>query len=149
MNVKLKSRLFEKDNTFSVSGILSEMEAGALNPMLEKNAFIYATSGKIDKMKFNFTANNTKAKGQMTLLYHGLDIAVKNKKTDDTTGIKEKLTSVIANIKILDSNPLPKENVRVGIIDYNRDPERFVLNYCFKSLLTGIKSSLVKNPKKK
>jgi len=148
LNILLKGRLFDHQNTFSLNGTLSGMKADELNPMLEKNAFIYATSGKIDAMNFSFTANNTKASGHMTLLYHELDIAVKNKRTDDTTAIKERVVSLIANIKVMDSNPLKGEKVRVGIIDQERDPERFLINYCFKSILTGIKTSIVRKPKK-
>ena len=148
INISLKSRLFDPNNTFSLSGSLSGMNVDILNPMLEKNAFIYARAGKIDKMNFSFTADNARASGKMILLYHGLNIAVKNKRTDDTTALKERVTSIIANIIILDSNPLPTKGVREGIIDYKRDPERFVFNYCAKSILSGIKSSLIKSPKK-
>jgi len=148
MTVLLKGKLFDKHNAFLLNGTLSGLEAKELNPMLEKNAFIYATSGKIDKMNFSFKADNSKASGKMILLYHGLDIAVKNKRTDDTTALKERVTSIIANIIVIDSNPVPKEAVRVGVIDNPRDPERFIFNYCAKSILSGIKSSIVKSPKK-
>ena len=124
------------------------MEADELNPILEKSAFFYATSGTIDAMNFSFTANNTKAAGKMTLLYHGLDIAVKNKQTDDTTAFKERFMSFIANRRFLDSNPTKDEDVREGIIDFERDPERFLFHYCFRSILSGITSSIAKNPKK-
>jgi hypothetical protein len=144
LNIALKGRIFDPQNTFSVNGTLSGMEVNELNPILEKNAFVYATAGKIDAMKFSFLANNTNATGQMTLRYHGLNVAVKNKRTDDTTAIKERFMSIIANKKILDSNPVPGEPVRVGVIDYKRDPERFLFNYSFKSILSGIKSSLTK-----
>ena len=99
-------------------------------------------------MNFNFTANNDKATGVMTLRYHDLDVAVINKRTEKTSAIKERLSSYMANIKILDSNPLPGEKVRTGIIDYERDPEKFLFNYSFKSILSGIKSSLVLEKKK-
>lgn len=148
MTILLKGRLFDKNNSFLLNGTLSGMEAKDLNPWLEKNAFIYATSGKIDKMNFSFTADNSRAFGKMILLYHGLDIAVKNKRTDETTAIKERVTSIIANIIIIDSNPVPKEALREGIIANPRDPERFIFNYCAKSILSGIKSSIVKSPKK-
>jgi len=147
LNIALKGQIFDRQNTFSVDGTLSGMEVKELNPMLEKNAFIYATAGKIDAMNFSFSANNTKSTGQMTLRYHGLDVAVKNKRTDDTTAIKERFMSIIANKKLLDSNPVPGEPVRVGIIDYKRDPERFLFNYSIKSILSGIKSSLTKDSK--
>jgi hypothetical protein len=123
------------------------MEISELNPILEKNAFVFVTSGKIDAINFNFIANNTKATGNMTMLYHGLEVAIKNKRTDDTTAIKERFMSIIANNKLINSNPVPGDGVRVGIIDYERDPEKSLINYCFKSALTGIKSSLVKKQK--
>jgi hypothetical protein len=146
--ILLKAGIFNHNNTFSVNGKLSGLEAKELNPMLENNAFIYATSGKIETMNFNFTANNTEATGKMTLLYHGLDIAIKNKQTDDTTAIKEQILSLIANIKVIDSNPIQGEKIRVGIIYNERDPERFLFNYCFKSILSGIKSSISDRSKK-
>jgi len=55
--------------------------------------------------------------------------------------------SIIANKKLLDSNPVSGEPVRIGIIEYKRDPERFLFNYSFKSIFSGIKSSLTKDSK--
>jgi hypothetical protein len=149
MAISLKGRLFDRDNTFSLKGTLSNIEAKELNPILEKSAFIYATSGKIDVMSFRFTANNTKANGELTLLYNGLDITVKNRKTDDTTAFRERFISFIANRRILDSNPVGNEKTRVGIIDFERDPERFIIHYCFNSILSGITSSLTSRQKKR
>ena len=147
--ISLKGRLFDRNNTFSLKGTLSNMEANKLNPILEKSAFIYATSGKIDAMNFRFTANNTKSTGELTMLYNGLEITVKNRKTDDTTAFRERFISFIANRRILDSNPVENEKVRVGIIDYERDPERFIFHYCFNSIMSGITSSLTIKHKKK
>lgn len=142
--IALKAELFNHRNTFTVDGGISKMEIGDLNSMLENNAFIYVTSGTIDDMNFSFTANNTKALGKMTLLYHGLDIAVKNKLRDDTTGVKAWFLTVIANHKIMDANPIPGKKLRIGIIDKERDPERFLFNYCAKSIFSGISQSLNK-----
>lgn len=149
LNVLLKSKLFDPQNIFTVNGSLSAMEISELNPILEKSASINVTSGKIDAMNFNFTANNTNACGQMNLRYHGLNVAVKNRRTDDTTAIKERIISVIANLKIADSNPSPGEELRIGIIDQERDTERFFIHYSFRSILSGIKTTIVKSPKKK
>lgn len=149
LKVLLKNKLFDNQNTFTVEGNLSGMDVRTLNPILERNAFFYATSGKIDKMNFNFTADKNNSSGKLTMFYHGLEIAVKNKETDDTTGLGEKIISFIANIKILNSNPLPGDEIRVGTIEYKRDPEKFLFNYCLKSILSGITTSMVKQPKKK
>jgi hypothetical protein len=145
LTISLRGKIYDNQNAFLLNGSLSGMDADELNPILEKNAYIFA-SGKIDGMNFYFMANNSKSTGKMTLLYHGLDIAVKNKRTDDTTAFKERFISLFANRKILDSNPRRNEKAREGVINFERDPERFLFNYCFKSILSGIKSSIVKDP---
>lgn len=149
LTISIKAKLFDQYDAFSVTGNLSAMDAKALNPMLEKNAFLFVTSGNMEVMDFNFNANNYNATGSMALRYDGLDIALKNKRTDDTTGLKERALSFIADIKIMDSNPLPGEVLRTGIIDYDRDPQKSIFNYTFKAILSGIKSSLEKKPQKK
>jgi len=149
LSISLKARIFDSTNTFSLDGTLSDLEADELNPMLEHSAFIYATSGRIDGLKFRFTANNTKATGKMTLQYHGLDIAIKNKRTDDTTAFVERIASIIAKSKMFNANPMPGQTVRVGIIDNERDPEKFLFSYCFKSILSGLKYTIARKPEKK
>jgi hypothetical protein len=144
MNIMLKARLYDPQDAFYLEGSLAAMEADELNPMIGRNAFIYVTGGKIDGAHFNMRADKQKAIGRMTMLYHGLDVAVKDKKTNDTTAIKAKLISFVANKRIMDSNPLPGEEPRDVMILYERDPEKFVFNYCLKSLLSGVKATLAK-----
>ena len=96
-------------------------------------------------MNYHFKADDTKASGEMTILYHGVDIALKDHITADTTDFRERLVSLFVNYKLLDSNPLPGKEVRVGIIDFERDPERYIIHYCWRSLLSGFKSSFLRN----
>jgi hypothetical protein len=147
IRILLKARLFDKQNTFTTNGHLSDLQLKALNPILENSAFLVATAGKIDTMNFNFVANNARSTGTMKLLYHGLAVTVINKETGDSTGLKQKLITFIANRKLIDANPLPGKEVREGKIDHERDPERFLFNYVFKSILSGIRTTLIKNPK--
>ena len=67
--ILLKARIFDNQSTFAVNGTLSGMEASELNPILEKNAFLTITSGKINAMDFSFSANNTKATGNVNLFF--------------------------------------------------------------------------------
>lgn len=144
IDLTLKSRIFDNRNTFAVNGTLSGMDASDLNPILEKSASLTITSGKINAMNFSFSANNTKASGNMNLLYEGLKFDIMNRQTGETTAFKEQVKSLIANIIVIESNPMPGEEVRPGIIDCERDPERFLFGYFFRSLLSGIKTSVTK-----
>ena len=149
MNVLMKARLFDPANTFSLKGTLAPIKVKDLNPILEKNAFLNANSATIDQLSFNLTGNDTKATGELIMLYKGLDINVKDKEDDDKSGIKEQFLSFLINKGAWDSNPMPSDEVRVGIIDFERDPTKFVFNYWIKSILTGVKSSVIKLPDKK
>lgn len=144
INVILKAEIFDSLNTFSVSGTLSEMDGKALNPILEHNAFLFVTSCNIDRLDFNFEANSKESNGEVKLLYNRLHLAIKNKQRDDTTGLKAKFISYLANNKLLNSNPIHRKEVRVGKIYFKRNPERFLFSYCFKSILSGIKISITK-----
>ncbi|MEO6132443.1 MAG: hypothetical protein ABIQ02_11385 [Saprospiraceae bacterium] len=142
------ARLFQADKAFHMKGRLAPMNIKDLNPILEKNAFIYA-HGKINSLDFNFTANKYKANGSVLFLYNDLGVTIKNKNTDDTTGAKEVILTRLANKAILDSNPLRHDEARTGIIDYKRDPEKMFFNYCLKSVISGMKESVRKASKKK
>jgi hypothetical protein len=147
ISVLLKAKIYDQQNTFTMNGHLSDLELKALNPMLENSAFVVVTAGKIDTMDFHFVANNAKASGNMKLLYHGLAVTVINKETGDTTGLKQNVISFLTNRKLIDSNPLPGKEIREGKIDHERDPERFLFNYCFRSIFSGIRTTVMKNPK--
>jgi hypothetical protein len=148
LTIELSAILSDRRKSFHVNGSLSEMQIEELNPMLEKNAFLYAV-GKLDVLNFEFKANDLKAIGKATMLYHDLKLTMKSKNTNDTTAIKEQFLSLIANAKVLNSNPTPNDRIREGHIEYTRDPEKFLFNYCFKSIFSGIKSTIVKNSERK
>ena len=144
VNLSLKARIFDNQNTFAMNGSLSGIEASELNPILEKSASVSITSGKINNMNFGFSANNKKATGNINLLYEGLKIDIMDRQTGETTALKEQIKSLIANIIVIESNPMRGEEVRPGIIEYERDPERFLPGYFFRSLLSGMKTSVTK-----
>jgi hypothetical protein len=148
LKVHLMAPLFDPQHTFSLEGSLKDMKVEELNPILENSAFMLAT-GDLESMDFSFTANNTNSSGTLSLLYNDLDVTITNKLTGDTTAIKERIMTYIANLKLKNSNPLPQNEVRTGTIDYQRDPEKFLFNYCFKSILSGIKSTLTTDHKSK
>lgn len=136
--VLLKANRLSALSSFEVNGHLGNMELDKLNPMLENNSSIHIKSGNLGSMKFHFKANKTKATGETTILYNNLEVEVVGKSTE----LGESFLTFIANKKIIDANPLPDKSVKEGIIEYRRNPERFLFNYSFKSILSGIKNIL-------
>jgi hypothetical protein len=142
--IELKSRIYDPENTFTVKGTLWGMPAAALNPILEDHAFITIREGEIDGMEFYMLANNEKATGDLELRYGGLDFDVVDKQSGEAKGAVERMKSVVADWVVKDGNPLPGKDFRPGTIEYERDPEKFLFNYMVKSLISGVKTSVVK-----
>src|SRR5690606_39661232 len=76
ISIVLRSRIYDAQNAFTVKGTLWGMEAVALNPILENNAFISIKTGEIEGLEFDIYANNAGATGTMELRYRGLDFEV-------------------------------------------------------------------------
>jgi hypothetical protein len=149
LTVVLTNKIYDRNNALYVSGSLTGMNMKELNPFLEKTEFIHLISGKLNMLDFSFKANNYKATGNLILRYTGLVIAHMKRKKGLTSSLTEIIFNFIWNKKILNENPLPGKELRIGIIEYKRDPERLVINYLLKSVMSGIKSSIVKSPQKK
>jgi hypothetical protein len=143
----LKAKLFDSTNTFFLNGNMSRLDVEQLNPLLERNVFIHAQSGIIDTMYFNLTGDNYSTSGEMVLLYHMLFVKVEAQYAVVPASLMQLLVSSITSRRILDANPMPHEKVRTGVIGFVRDPEKFVFNFYYKSILSGIKSSIDKNQK--
>lgn len=160
-NVMDKSRLVAsytfplntRQMVFECSGFLTAFPMSALNTMLEPSAGISLNQGVIDTLDFTFTANDESSKGRMKFIYHDLKLELPdegNKKSK----LKDKLTVFVANNFILkQSNPLGKENPRVVTMHYKRNKQRFMFNYTWHTIFSGIKETIgmpeIKPPKEK
>jgi hypothetical protein len=71
-----------------------------------------------------------------------------NKQTGETDAIIAQVKSMIANVIVMESNPKQGKEVRPGIIEYERDPEKFLFSYVVKSVMTGMKSIVTRESKK-
>ncbi|MCA1745681.1 MAG: hypothetical protein LC643_08285 [Bacteroidales bacterium] len=107
ISIDLKARIYDPQNAFTVKGTLWGMEAAALNPILEDNAFISIQKGEINGMEFYISANNTKATGTMELRYRGLEFEVVDKQTGEASGAVDQIKSMIADWIVVDWNPMP------------------------------------------
>ena len=134
------------ETLFDCSGTLEKFPLDALNIMLKNNANILIKEGYADKLEFSFHANEKYSSGSLLFLYHDLKIELLNKETNKSA-LKEKLISFVANkFLIKESNPKKNEPPRRELIFYQRNPNRFIFNYTWKSVLSGLKPTIgIKN----
>lgn len=143
---KLSARYVFPLNTdemvFDCSGKLQELPFTAINPMMEPNASVSMKEGEIDSMIFSFHANDKMAKGKMKFVYHNLKLELLNRKNHKAGVVENVLSYLVQKLIIKDSNPSSKESVRITEINNPRNPGRFIFNYTWKSILSGIKPAV-------
>jgi len=130
------------NHRFRLAGRVFPMPLEAFNDILKPVTFVEVRSGELRQMEFAFDADMNSAMGKMRLDYHKLRVAVYNADTQDMD--RERVfMSFMANtfvIKNRSSRRLGK--VKEQDIIFERDPERSMFNYWWKSILSGIKPSL-------
>lgn len=126
----------------TVTGMLKDFNLTTLNPMIEHVAFMKIEDGYLKTLDFNFKYDSEESSGKMEFEYSNLKVGAISKKADKTAGIRRNIKSFITNTFIINSNNLKSDkNFRVGDIGFERDKKKSLINYWWKSLLSGFKSS--------
>lgn len=120
------------------SGSLGEMDARAFNPVLGPAAYIWVNDGQVNAMQFAFSAGRYISNGRMRFHYKDLNISVLNKKKGNFKGFE----SLLANTFVVKAHNPTQRILRIGKISFTRDPERSFIHFWYKSLLSGISSSI-------
>lgn len=142
VDLHLAFDLADRNNLFTCNGELKSIQLSLLNRMVENTGVLKFKRGKLDDLRFTATFTETNSTGTLLLSYHDLAAELLDRETGKP-GLKEKIISRIARYKVPESNPEdPDEPMRVGKIDYIRNKEKSVFGYFWKSLQTGVLSSL-------
>lgn len=162
VSVKAEADLMEKgklnasidfpygEKYFNCNGSLLNLPFVSLNPVSGPLGNVLFSNGKISSMYFNFRANSDSSKGDMKLTYENLNFALVSKNSRDSTGIVSKVLSFIADDFIVpEANPDSKGVFMNGKIGEQRNEERFIFNYMWKSIFSGVKSTVLENNRKK
>ncbi len=124
---------------YQVSGSLEPVQLTAFNPMLVPAAFVRVEEGRIKSMNFDFTYDENKSEGSLSLEYENLDISLLDK--DD--GSQKKIKTFITETFVLSKENLKEKNsYQEGTISAQREKKKSIFNYWWKSIFSGIKDVL-------
>ncbi|SMD42380.1 hypothetical protein SAMN00777080_0928 [Aquiflexum balticum DSM 16537] len=146
---------FDDPYPINVNAQLGEFDLDQLNSILEPNAFVRVTRGKINGADWSFIADEKEAIGRMVILYSDLKLELLDERTlEKGTGRKGILTFVLNTFAVRSNNPRRYLRKPISSSIYEpRNTERFVFNYWWKATFSGLKGSLGlgqdKVPKKK
>ncbi len=132
-----------EDGEFSFEGKVNEMDMRLFNHMLVPNEHIRIDDGRIISKRFTVNAGRDHSTGEMMLEYEDLKITIL-KELEDHQLRERALLSAVANTAIRMFNR-DKLDATAGTahIYFERDKNKSIFNYMVKSLLSGIKASVV------
>ncbi|NQV01421.1 MAG: hypothetical protein HQ542_02160 [Bacteroidia bacterium] len=137
-------------NRFSIpSATLSAFELPQINPMLSKLLPARIESGYVSKLVIHgIQFNNSFSRGSLTLYYKDLSFKMLDEDQTTWSGIKTGVINwVVGDIMVAKSNPGPKGKLRTGMVYFQRDRHKSILNFIWKSTLSGLKSNIGFNTK--
>jgi hypothetical protein len=140
ISAQLSFDLTSDNYLHTLKGSLGPIPFQRLNTMIEKSAPVTVESGQITRFDFDFVFTDKNASGELYFGYDDFKISILD--FNDDGAKKSKLASFWANKMILNSKN-PKGNTFLPEkVFYERDVERSVINYWWKTIFTGAKQTL-------
>ncbi len=138
-----------QSSQFWFSGKSEKIDLTTLNTITQTNSGLTILSGKGTIDIPLITANDTVAIGSMMFKYRRLKVGLYNrKKANHNGGITAPLVSFVLNGLVLRSNnPNWFKRPRVGIAYFERNRNKSIANYIWKTTLSGVLSTLGFNNK--
>lgn len=128
---------------FTFKGQMGAMDMTNFNSITVQNEKVKIEEGNIIGMEFNAEALEDFSDGEMTMIYDNLKLSLLKDK--DEKGLdKMGLVSGLANVVIKSSNLKDSgDKPRASEIFFERDKNKSIFNYMAKSLIAGIKSTII------
>jgi hypothetical protein len=142
LDVQFAFNLTDERTPFTYKGQMTGMDLHKINPVTGPLAMVNIASGSLNKLDFNMRADNTVCRGNVTILYSDLKIALL-KKGDDDKLKKMGIASLLANALVIKrNNPTGNEAPRTFNVVYKRPKSASFFSFMWKSLFVGLKSSV-------
>jgi len=127
-----------------ITGTLGKLDLTTLNKVFEPLTAVSIRSGWLDQLHFNVRLNNDVSDGEVTFLYNNLKIDKLNADQLLDQNFDNSIKSLIANtFFIKNSNPSGRRDPRIGIIHLERVKEKAIFDFWLKSVLDGMKSTVL------
>jgi len=130
-----------------VKGVLNKTDLTVFNPMISNVSDARIKKGILNSLDFEFSYKTDVSNGTMNFTYDDLmikfiDESGKNKKFPDTNFFNDIKTFIANALVIKKDNERGKKSYSTGKINFERDRQKSMLNFWWKSILTGFKSSI-------
>lgn len=122
---------------YTAKGQMGPMSITSFNTILKQNTSVIVESGEIKQLSFDFQYSNDHSQGNLNFEYDNLKIAILDLSQNKVKATK---SFFVNNILLHKENLKEKASFKHGKISFNRNKQRSVFNFWWKSVLSGIKS---------
>ena len=130
----------DSKSAYTAKGKVSKFHLAELNPVFIPVANIRIESGYLNSLTFNFRYTEFNSKGELDIDYENLKLLSLNKNNSRTHELK---TLFISFFIKKNRDQSGKHAKAVGIIDIERDRKRFIFNIWWRSILDGLRSTML------
>jgi len=131
---------------YSAKGKVEKLSLPELNPMMENSAQVRIESGGLNELFFNFNYTDFKSDGTVEINYEELKLTKLNPDKEKSV---DHLKTVLINAFLKKTkDETTEQRKRMGTIEADRDRRRFIFHFWWKSLQSGLKSSVLGSEKK-
>ncbi len=134
LNVKLTMQLEGDLRDIRCQGSVGAMNLAPLNNMLEPSINIKFNGGRVDRMTFDFNGNDRSSYGWMEFLYKDLNVELLKKDSEKQWGFISNLANAVA----VSNNPHEGKEIKIVEIGYERDKNKGIINYIWKTIQSGM-----------
>ena len=143
LDVNFKFDLKAPKGDFEYKGVLHNFNARVLNQITKPLGLVRINSGIVDKLQFDFKADNTGAKGKVDFYYYDLSVALMRNDPSKDHLVTRGLISILANALLINSeNPNRHNEFISSQVDYKKPDSSSFFSLVWRSLFTGIKNSI-------
>jgi hypothetical protein len=149
MNLSIYFPMYPDSTAFWLTGKTEEIEMVNLNSMTENLLGIGIKGGKGSVEIPLIIANDSIARGTVMFRYKKLKLALYSRKKDQlNSGMFSPLVDFFINdLVVRTNNPKFAKKAKQGIVYFQRDPQKGIVNYAWKGILSGLISTIGINNK--
>jgi hypothetical protein len=140
--INYQTSALDPEFRFQMRGRLGIMPLTAFNPILKPVTFVEVTSGELRSMEFNFQADMFSSSGALRMDYRKLRVAIYDPESANLERERAFMSFLANTFVIRNRSSRIIGQPRPQPIEHERDPEKSIFNYWWKSILSGVKPSL-------
>ncbi|MEX0724067.1 MAG: hypothetical protein WD357_05315 [Gracilimonas sp.] len=140
LTVDVSYAVFNEADEHTVKAELGSLDPKVAGNMLERSGFVRVEEGLVESLDAEIQLNSESSSGEALVLYRDLKVSFLNEESGEQ-GFGEKFKDLVANtfaIKSDNTEPDPY----TGQIDFEREVEKSIFAYWWKSLLSGIQDTI-------